>query len=1162
MASITQEEVAKHNKADDAWIIVDGDVYDVTKFAGVHPGGTQILLEYAGKDATEDFYALHRLEVLDKYQRLKKGRLADAKGPAPKKASEVIQEFSKVPFAEPSYLQGFKSPYFNESHVKLRQEARKFFAGESMEEALECEAKSTAPSKEMRKRMGDLGLIAMVQGPGPHLKIPSSLCGGVVKPEEFTYFHEMVVQEERCRTMCPGYEDGLDGAVSIGLPVLLKYGSDWMKNDVVPPIIKGDQTCVLSITEAFAGSDVAGLRTTAVLDASGENYIVNGTKKWITGGMYADWFVTAVRTGKTGAGGISMMLIPRSDAVQTKIMKSKYSSAAGTAYVTYENCIVPKKYLIGTENKGFQIIMSNFNHERWMITETFKWAMQRKVFGKPLIEQPVIREKLAQMFAGVETCTQMLYDITYNMVSFGSQGAEVGARIALLKYQTTRMNHLVADNAVQVLGGRGVTQTGMGRVVEVFSRMYKIPAVYGGSAVEPNPVACSALMNACEKGRQWQQALALLEQMPQLQVPPDNFSYSACISALRGRWQMALALLAAARRRLRGNEVTYNAAITACANSRWDLAGILFTEMLETSIRPGLVTQNAFLSALGSGSAWEHALSFFGRIRDPDEVTCSAAICAFEGAGLWEGALWLLFSMPQMALQANQICYGASIAACEKGSQWAMALELLELAQRGEMVLDETSVNAAISACEVCGQRQRALFLLHTSELTLCRRSGTAFLWALARLQVDDAEVIHAALGEAVAELKGALDGEALTRGISRFWWSLSMLGARPLQPSAIEAVATVPPSSWQLFTPQELLMSTWGAIDAPEVLWPIQDEWTRRLDRGAEKDALTTWLSQKDYILGSLWACSFAGQVRSDFLAAVKGFTRSAGRQLDEDNPAPVDFAAATSPGLPKGSLETMETPQLLRFEGEQLLIFKPTGWEVEDPDGEQSLGRFLLQHVGRRPIFRDRRATFGFLHRLDVPSSGLILAASSYTAYFDLRLQLAQGRILRDYLVLCHGFRASRVLAAAVTWSPGTAAPSRAGRGKPSGSRVQRLGMGYVGAASVSLLAVRILTGRRHQIRVHLAHVGCPTVNDALYSSAAVHAMDQQFCRRNMLHRHHLSFTDHQGVVQDFTVPLPPEMAEPIRQISPKEPGSLERLRTALNADLSLVGSMDWKP
>eukprot|EP00438_Fugacium_kawagutii_P017174 Skav229165 [mRNA] locus=scaffold1381:290530:298177:+ [translate_table: standard] len=313
----------------------------------------------------------HRLEVLDKYQRLKKGRLAEAKGPAPKKNAEVVQATCSGRCRTVRW-----GPW------DVAHDASQFRFGESMEEALECEAKSSAPSKAMRKRMGELGLVAMVQGPGPHLKIPSSLCGGVVKPEEFTYFHEMVVQEERCRTM--------------------KYGSDWMKNEVVPPIIMGDQTvdarmqesamAVLSITEAFAGSDVAGLRTTAVLDASGENYIVNGTKKWITGGMhlghedlhgalgtsgralschrnsvrltttdpcslmqtthkmcpsqwhamvvqahphrftspasrYADWFVTAVRTGKPGAGGISMMLIPRSDAVQTKIMKSKYSSA-------------------------------------------------------------------------------------------------------------------------------------------------------------------------------------------------------------------------------------------------------------------------------------------------------------------------------------------------------------------------------------------------------------------------------------------------------------------------------------------------------------------------------------------------------------------------------------------------------------------------------------------------------------------------------------------------------------------------------------------------------------------------------------------------------------------------------------------------------------------
>merc|ERR1711971_488098 len=107
--------------------------------------------------------------------------------------------------------------------------------------------------------------------------------------------------------------------------------------------------------------------------------------------------------------------------------------------------------------------------------------MQRKVFGKALVEQPVIREKLAQMFGGLEACTLMLYDVTYQMNSMGPQSAEIGSKIALLEYQTTRMNHLVADNAVQVLGGRGVSSAGMGRVVETFSRMYKIPAVYGGS---------------------------------------------------------------------------------------------------------------------------------------------------------------------------------------------------------------------------------------------------------------------------------------------------------------------------------------------------------------------------------------------------------------------------------------------------------------------------------------------------------------------------------------------------------------------------------------------------------------------------------------------------------------------------------------------------------
>merc|ERR1719408_62591 len=336
-------------------------------------------------------------------------------------AGELFGSTSAVPFAEPGHMQGFKSPYFDDSHQALQKVVRGFFSVETREEALDCESDGSAPSKEMRMRMAELGIVAMVQGPGAHLKwAPKGLAEGAVKPENFDYFHELIVQEERVRCMCPGYEDGLDGATSIGLPVILKYAPDWMKQEVVPDVFKGETTVALAISEAFAGSDVAALRTHAELDATGENYIVNGTKKWITGGMYARWFVTAVRTGKAGAGGISMMLIERTDAVQTKVIKSKYSSSAGTAYVTFQNAVVPKKNLFGKENGGFGIIMSNFNHERWMICvvciqrartcteEVFKWSMQRKVFGKALVEQPVIREKMAQMFGGLEACTLML----------------------------------------------------------------------------------------------------------------------------------------------------------------------------------------------------------------------------------------------------------------------------------------------------------------------------------------------------------------------------------------------------------------------------------------------------------------------------------------------------------------------------------------------------------------------------------------------------------------------------------------------------------------------------------------------------------------------------------------------------------------------------------
>lgn len=124
-------------------------------------------------------------------------------------------------------------------------------------------------------------------------------------------------------------------------------------------------------------------------------------RKWITNGMFADYFVTGCRTEK----GFSVLLVPRDEGVETKLIKTSYSTAAATSFVQFENVKVPVNNLLGEEHKGFIVIMSNFNHERFMmvsgvvrmsmtvVEECLKWCNQRIVFGKKLVEQPVIRQK-------------------------------------------------------------------------------------------------------------------------------------------------------------------------------------------------------------------------------------------------------------------------------------------------------------------------------------------------------------------------------------------------------------------------------------------------------------------------------------------------------------------------------------------------------------------------------------------------------------------------------------------------------------------------------------------------------------------------------------------------------------------------------------------------
>ncbi|RCH80527.1 hypothetical protein CU098_004320 [Rhizopus stolonifer] len=485
MKAFTREEVRRHASEDDLWIIIDASVYNMSSFKDMHPGGVFPILEYAGKDATDAFYGLHRQEVLVKYNRYKIGTIQSEQ---PQIDFYQPGDLSKVPYAESSAWMGFKSPYFTESHFKFRRAIREI-CDELAPEAREFEESGTKPSDEFMQKLGKHNLLAANIGPSPALA--GLILPGGVRGEDFDYFHEMILHEEFGRWKVRGFDDGVVGGMIISAPTVLNFGSPELKKRLVPEIFAGRKRISLAISEPYAGSDVARIRTTAKRTADGKHFIVNGVKKWITGGCWADCFSVAVQTEK----GMSMLLIERGEGVETKLIKTSYSPSAGTAYVTFENVKVPVENLLGQENKGFLVVLSNFNHERWVmltggsiacrlvIEECFKWANQRQVFGKRLIDQPVIRNKLAKMISSLESVHAWIEHLTYQMnnMSYSEQSDKLAGPIALCKYQITRVMHDISDEACQIFGGRAITKTGMGRTIETLQRTYKFSSILGGS---------------------------------------------------------------------------------------------------------------------------------------------------------------------------------------------------------------------------------------------------------------------------------------------------------------------------------------------------------------------------------------------------------------------------------------------------------------------------------------------------------------------------------------------------------------------------------------------------------------------------------------------------------------------------------------------------------
>ncbi|CAJ1336037.1 unnamed protein product [Effrenium voratum] len=316
--------------------------------------------------------------------------------------------------------------------------------------------------------------------------------------------------------------------------------------------------------------------------------------------------------------------------------------------------------------------------------------------------------------------------------------------------------------------------------------------------------------------------------------------------------------------------------------------------------------------------------------------------------------------------------------------------------------------------------------------------------------------------------------------------------------------------------------------------------------------------------VLALLWAEAFAGRGQSggngsELYHLGKAFLQLTGRTLDSGH-LPLIPTQEMAPG----------EPSILLNLSDRMVLYKPHGWEVDQATSESAAERLKLSSFVRSqfttrqcPILKDAGHLHGFLHRLDLPSSGLLLTAKSYEAFYDLMLQLHTGVLVRDYVVLCHGWLSPscREIDTRIAWSnaAGSGPPSRAQNdtGKPAVTKLRVLAHAIRTDDSFSLVGIRIATGRRHQIRAHLAHIGHPVVCDGKYGRlahskqedssrfAAWQPSDEQFrkdrewCPRNFLHRYRLAFTA-QERPYEVLAPLPKELLAALSQLSPREDAS----------------------
>ncbi|MDF2367048.1 acyl-CoA dehydrogenase family protein [Sneathiella sp.] len=339
---------------------------------------------------------------------------------------------------------------FTQEHRELSESLKKFIEAEINPHVDEWEEAEQFPAHELFKKMGNMGFL------------------GIGKPAEFggsglDYSYEAVASETLGYIACGGVAMAIGVQTNMSTPALARYGSDELRRNFLAPAIAGDMVGCVGVTEAAAGSDVASLKTTARKD--GDDYVINGSKMYITNALQADWVCLLANTGDGPVHkNKTLIIVPMDSPGITKHKLRKIGMmSSDTAQLFFDDVRVPQRNRIGEEGRGFIYQMQQFQEERLFaaargprvmeeaINETIEYTRERKAFGKAILDNQVVNYRLAELQTEVEA----LRALTYHAVERYVAGEDVTKLASMAKLKVGRLQREVMDSCLQYWGGQG-----------------------------------------------------------------------------------------------------------------------------------------------------------------------------------------------------------------------------------------------------------------------------------------------------------------------------------------------------------------------------------------------------------------------------------------------------------------------------------------------------------------------------------------------------------------------------------------------------------------------------------------------------------------------------------------------------------------------------------